>query len=328
MALDVISQSKSAYNQWCDKWRAHAIHHSKHAPFRPLSDFKFSGIGKALLLVGNGYSFEENIETIKKYQSNVDIMCCDKTLGTLLDNGITPTFCMVADAVVDYEKYMKPWENKLQNTILFSAVTANPKWTDNGNWKKMYFYCVEDAIQTEKEFTALSKCDNTIPAATNVGNSLLVMVTQSDNKGRKNYFGYDKIVLIGYDFCWRHNKNYYAFDHSAQGKRFYMTHVFARTRGGHHCYTSTNLLFSAQWLENYLNLFKLPVVLGSDSTILGAVPVKSLESQMQYKFDTVDSRKVINFAAERDALKRRISETEEKIRKISNKHWRSHLASI
>lgn len=100
-----------------------------------LSDLEFSGIGKAILLVANGYSLEENMHTIKENKDKVDIICCDKTLGHLINNGIEPTYCLVCDANVDYEKYLKPFEDKLKNTILLINVCANPLWSQRETGK-------------------------------------------------------------------------------------------------------------------------------------------------------------------------------------------------
>jgi uncharacterized protein with gpF-like domain len=71
----IVKQSKTAYAQWCVQWRDHAKRHAKYEQ-KSFEDFRNSGIGKAALLVANGYSFEENIETIKKHT--------DKSLNLML----------------------------------------------------------------------------------------------------------------------------------------------------------------------------------------------------------------------------------------------------
>src|SRR5436189_5678073 len=114
---DILKQSKSAYKQWCVKWRENAKFHAQYKS-KSFDDFRNSGIGKACLLVANGYSFEENLDTIKNNWQNVDVIACDKTLGHLINNGIIPKFVLVCDANVSYELYLKPWEDKLKDTIL------------------------------------------------------------------------------------------------------------------------------------------------------------------------------------------------------------------
>jgi len=124
----IVQQSKNAYNQWKDLWRENAKISAGFAPHKPMKDFLNIGVGKACLVVANGYSFERNIDVIRENQEHIDILCCDKTLGHLLDNGIKPTYCLVCDAMVDYEKYMEKWQDQLEDTILFINVCANQKW--------------------------------------------------------------------------------------------------------------------------------------------------------------------------------------------------------
>jgi len=150
----VMKQSKAAYGQWAPQWREHAKIHSKFK-MNSLLDLENTGIGKAILSCANGYSLEENIEVIKENKDKVDILCCDKSLGHLLDNGIEPTYCMVCDANVDYDKYLLKWKDKLKNTILLINVCANPKWTEGIEWKKIYFFINKDIIQSELEFRSV-----------------------------------------------------------------------------------------------------------------------------------------------------------------------------
>ena len=62
---EIIHQSKSCYGQWKEQWRENAKFHGTRFPMHSFKDLANSGIGKAALCVANGYSFEENIETIK-----------------------------------------------------------------------------------------------------------------------------------------------------------------------------------------------------------------------------------------------------------------------
>lgn len=310
----IVKQSWAAFNQWEHQWKEHALAASKF-PMKDLSHFQSRGAGRACLLIGNGASFEREIETIKKYAHLVDIMVCDKALGHCIENGITPTYCLVADANVSYEKYLEPWKDKLHNTILFQSVCANPKWIDGANWKGTYFYCVKDAIETEKIFQKISGCPNIVAAGTNVSNSMLIFLTQCDNQRRENYFGYDKYLLIGYDYSWKIDGNYYAFDHDGKGKRYYMRHNYGRTIGGDICVTSNNLAFSLKWIEKYIEAFKLPVIQCSKDSVLQTPLARkgyaSLEEQMQYK-GTVKAEEVRQ-------LMQKSREVSELQRKIGNR---------
>lgn len=323
----IMQQSKAAYGQWCVQWREHARQHSK-LPMKSLIDFENTGVGKAMLCIANGYSFEENIETIKKYQDQVDILVCDKTLGHCLDNGIKPTYCLVCDANVSYEKYLEPWKDKLDGITLFMNVCGNPQWTDGKKWKNIYFFVNKDIINSQVEFSELSGCQNQIPAATNVSNAMVVFLTQSDNDGRNNFFGYDKILLIGFDYSWRAGKKYYAFDELGGGKFNYMRHLYLKNINDSMAYSSGNLSFSSQWLEKYIKAFKLPVVQCSKETIMSALYFGDLAKNMQYKFRTGDGARVRQMLVERNKFAAEIKKREAALRAIGRDHFYASFASI
>ena len=141
---DIKKQSESCYAQWAPQWREQAKVHGDRFEMHDIRELYYSGMGKAALLVGNGYSFEEKLDTIKKNQNNVDVVTCDKTVGHCLREGIIPKYCILCDANVSYEKYLEPYKDQLQDTILIANVCSNPKWATLGNWKKIYFFINTD----------------------------------------------------------------------------------------------------------------------------------------------------------------------------------------
>ena len=320
-------QSLNAYNQWKVQWRAHSKHHSQYE-MKSFSDFENVGVGKALLCIGNGASFEQEIDTIRELQDNVDIYVCDKTLGHCIENGIIPTYCMVCDANVDYDKYLKPWQDKIKDVTLISNVCGNIKWTNPEYWKDMYFFVNEDVIHSEKEFSKLSGCKNFIPAATNVSGEMIVSIFQSNNKGRRNFFAYDKTLLIGFDYSWEADGKYYAFDEDGEGKHQYMRHVYGINQGNKLCYTSNNLLFSMEWLKKYINTFKLPVVNCAKNSILEIGAPKELSEQMVYSCQPGDKDIVRSITKNRLKLLKEIKTIEVKLRDIAKVHSNGFLASI
>lgn len=323
----IMAQSKAAYAQWAEKWRAHAKAHSKYV-MKPMQDFFAVGVGKACVLAANGYSLELEMDTLRENRANVDIMCCDKSLGHLIQNGIRPTYCLVADASVNYEKYMKPFENELSDTILLMNVCGNPQWTDNGNWKDTYFFANMDILHSEREFMAISGCPNVIPAGTNVSNAMMVMLTQSDNEhGRRNFFGYDKLLLIGFDYCWRPDGNYYAYSKDGGGKASYMRHVYARNANGDYVYTSTNLAFSAMWAAKYVETFRLPVVQCSKESIFLTPYRGSLSEQMRYSHKREDSDKIKQVGQELQRLRAQVEAGQNLMREIAFDHFQALIAS-
>lgn len=317
---EIIEQSKCAYNQWAEQWRKQADYVSKF-DMKSLDDFENIGVGKACLVIANGYSFEENIQTIKDNQDHCDIFCIDKTLKHCIDNGITPQYCLVCDANVNYEKYMEPVKDKLQDTVLFINVCANPKWIDNGNWKDYRFFVNRDVLESEKEFSALSGCNNLVPAGTNVSNAAVVFLNQSDNDGIKNYFGYDILLLIGYDYCWN-KKGYYAFDHMGDGKYHYMRNVHLYNSLAEFCYSSTNLLFSARWLNDYIKIYKVKAVQCSNNTILETVlKSKDLAKSMHYNFKPEHSEFVRYMLKSKREMLKSIKEINQQITEIGKQHY-------
>ena len=322
---EVLAQSRNCYDQWCVQWRDHASFIGKRFEQKSLNDFHQTGMGRAALCIANGSSFEASIEVIKKYKSNVDVICCDKTLGHCLDNGIIPKFCVISDANVSYETYLKPWENKLKKTILIANVCANPKWATNGNWKDLYFVCYKDSIKSEMEFSQLSGCPNIVVASTNVSNAMVVTLTQCDNVAVRNFFGYDKILLIGYDYSWY--DKYYSYNHTGNGKINYMRGVYLNDNNGDFCYSSTNLIFSARWLDQYISTYKLPIINCSKKSILGA-RYADLETQMQYNYRPQDSLLVQKKVKMREELQKQINAINKTLENIAHDHTLQVMRSI
>lgn len=323
----IIEQSHQAYNQWCDQWREHAQIHKGMGITTTFMEYANIGVGRAILLVANGFSLEEEIETLKEMQHNVDIMVCDKALGHLLNHNITPKYVMVCDANVSYEKYLDPWKDKISEITAFINVCANPKWTKAG-FKKICFFVNEDSIQSEIEFAKLSGCKNLIPAATNVSNEMVVLVTQSTNKGRNNWFGYDKIVLLGFDYCWSDQTNYYAFDKTGDGKHNYMRHGYCLDRAFRPVYSSSNLIFSAKWLDDYIRGFALPIVNGSKRTLLGTPPTKDLKAQLQYRYRDQDGMAVRGLTELKMQLHKQLQSIDQRLMAYGQDHLRSFKESV
>jgi hypothetical protein len=248
-------------------------------------------------------------------------MVCDKALGHLLENGIKPTYVLVCDASVNYEKYCEPYKDQLEDVILFINVCANPKWSELVKWKEIYFFANEDILESEKEFMKLSGCPNKIPAATNVSNAMVVLMTQSNNNGRNNFFGYDKYLLIGFDYSWEPNQNYYAFDSDGGGKHQYMRHHYLMNLVGDTCLTSNNLLFSAQWLDKYIKTFRLPIIQCTEKTILNLGKVGQLKDQMNYSFKPYHREVIAKATKRRAELTKELMEINQKLQKISSEHY-------
>lgn len=320
---EVKKQSKAAYGQWAPQWRKQALENkaiaeSKWSGFKNMEVLFSTGVGKFALLVANGASFETEIETIKKHAANVDIVACDKTLGNLLAHGVVPKYCVVCDANVSYEKYLEPYKDQLSETILLGNVCGNPKWSE-ANWKDAYFFINEDIIDSHLEFQALTGCANMIIAGTNVSNAMLVMMTQCNNSGTANVFGYDRYLLIGFDYCWNDNR-YYAFDKDGSGKGNYMRHLFLHDLDGDEIYSSQNLYFSAKWLDRYIRTFSVRAIQCSSASLLPASGRGKLDKLMQYTFKPDDSKTVKELVSYRRKVFEKIMEIDTALNGIERDH--------
>jgi hypothetical protein len=242
---EVLEQSRAAMSQWEPLWRQNATTNGKifQKNGRSFRELLFAGMGRSLVCIANGPSLEENIETLIKYRSNVDVMCVDKCMCDLLSHGVKPNYVIIADAVVDYEKYAEPWINETKDITLLCNITANIKWP--ANWHgPIYFFVNKDNIQSEEIFMGLSGCRDLIPASSNVGNAQVVFATQ--------VMGYDEYILLGYDYCWTDDTNYYSWHDS--DKRWWMKHLHMVDGKGNLINSSTNLHFSARWMADYFNV--------------------------------------------------------------------------
>jgi hypothetical protein len=282
---EVRNQSRQVWGHYGKKWLEHAEINAK-LPRIPASAFINIGLGKTLLCVAMGESLEANIDTIKKYRDRFDILTCDKGFGKLLDHGIKADYVELADAAIDYDKWLKPYIDQTKGVKLISTVYANPAWTTA--WQgEICFYMNKDAIASEKHFAPMFGDDmRVIPASSNVSNAMVVFMTGCDEYSRVNYSGYQRIFLIGYDYSWRPDGNYYAWDNPIP-KRHYMAHRVMMDINGDVVWSSENLVFSAQWLTQYVNTFGLPVINLSGRGILD-IPMRG---NMEQQFSRLNADK-------------------------------------
>lgn len=243
---EVLQQSNSAFNQWRDLWDSHALRHKAIHDNNPTShrDLIYKGYGKNLLCVAMGPSLEDEIDFIAENKDKFDIACVDKAFQPLMEKGIKPTYVFVADAKVSFDVWCKDHAADTEGIILVSSVTANPEWAEA--WKgPVYYYVNKDNIKTEERYAPMSGVREMIPAGSNVGNSIVIFAPQ--------VLEYDNYFLIGYDFCWGDDDNYYAFHDN--NKRYAMKHHYMVDNSGRLVNTSGNLWFSCRWLQDFINQY-------------------------------------------------------------------------
>lgn len=276
---DVVRQSMSVYSQFGEsKWKPYARENFK-LDHKNAGELFNSGIGKTLVLCAMGASLEQHIDVLRKYRDRVDILTCDKGFGPMLEAGVKPDYVMICDCNVlagHYEKYMM----HSQGVKLLATVYANPMWTKPWMGER-YFYINRDAIESEKVFQKIFGLDTrTIPASSNVSNAMLVFFTGCDEYNRFNWGGYEKYILLGYDYSWEPGGNYYAWSNPVP-KRHYMNHRTLLDAHGEIVHTSENLMFSAKWIAMYLKAFpQLPVVNCSGRGLLENCRRGDLENEL------------------------------------------------
>jgi len=276
---EIQAQSQSVFNQFGEKvWIPNAKKNAK-LPRGDIREFQNIGIGRHLLCCALGESLAENIEIIKKYRHKVKILTCDKGFQPLLKHGIKADYVIVCDANIPY-KYIENSINETKGVKLLATTYANTQWTEN--WKgDRYFFIHKDSLESEKIFFNIFGKDlRAIPAGSNVSNAMLIFFTGSDENININYCGFEKYILVGYDYSWRPEGNYYAW-YNPTPKRYYMNHRTLIDLSNKVVFTSENLMFSAKWLYSYITVFNLPVVNCSQRGLLDIPRKNDLESELK-----------------------------------------------
>lgn len=254
--MDVKRQSENVYAQFGDgRWKDNAEANAK-LDRRDPQELRNIGVGKTCVLVAMGSSIERHIDLLKEHRAKIDIFCCDKAFGMLLDKGIKADFVNLADANIPV-KWIEPYIRETKGVKLIAGSYANPEWTQIWQGDR-YFYVNMDAINTERIFGKIMKDRYiNIAAGSCVGNAMVIFMTQSAERAG-NFAGYNQYLLSGFDLGYLPKGNYYAFNDPTP-KRNYMKHRTMLTKSGDPIYTSENLLFSNKWLADYVRAYRLPV---------------------------------------------------------------------
>jgi len=252
---DVRAQSENAWNTWKYKWLKNCAI-NKDLNRISLKTLVNECRDHILIQAAFGHSLSLHLDTIKAYRGKVKVMCCDKAYGYLMDAGIVPDYCIIADASVTTD-----WQNghDTSETTLFANIACNPEWTKE--WKgRLVFYVNWDNIGTADRLAKAGNCYEAIPASSNVSNAQVVLASQVLNPTAQ--------FLVGYDYSWEEGGNYYAAKDSE--KRHYMHHSDVISFDGKLTQTSSNLMFSCYWLMQFLAKFSdRGVVNCSERGILG-----------------------------------------------------------
>jgi hypothetical protein len=272
---EVKAQSNNVWNQFGEsEWLPKAKINSE-LPRKNTNELGHCGIGKFAVLAGMGSSLEKNAEAMIKHREKFDLICCDKAFGPLLEHGLRADMVIIADTGIPF-KYLEPYINETKDVPLICTPYANTEWTTA--WKgDRYFYINMDAIESEKHFIPMFHGQaRIIPASSNVSNAMLVFFTDCNDSKNDNWGGYEKYALVGYDYSWPINGNYYAWQ-DPKPKRYYMNHMMMLDLKNNPVFTSSNLLFSLRWMYSYVTTFNLPVVNCSGQGLLDVPSKKNFD---------------------------------------------------
>lgn len=274
---DVWKQSKTVFAQFGESLWIPNAKANMALPHKDAGELMSCGIGKVLVCVGMGASLEDAVEEIKKNRDKCDVVVCDKGFGPLLDHGVKADFVLLCDASIPF-KFIEPWIDQTEGVKLIATPYANPEWTKA--WKgERYHFIMRDAIESEAHFVKIMGRIRDIPAGSNVSNAILTFFLGCDEWNNKNWGGYERYLLVGYDYSWRPDGNYYAWMNPI-AKRHYMNHRTLIDPWGQICFSSENLYFSVKWLASYLAEFKnMPVVNCCGRGLLGTTARSTLKEQ-------------------------------------------------
>lgn len=275
---DVKQQSLQVYGQFGEKKWIPFARDNARLPHRETNELRNSGIGRTLVCAAMGESLEEQIPTLLKYRDRFDLVTNDKTFGYLVERGITPDYVLICDCNVVFDKWLARHVEKTEGVKLIANCYANTDWTKA--WKgPVYFFINKDSIASERKFLPIMG-ENTrvIPASSNVSNAMVVFFVGADGV-TQNWAGYERYLLAGFDYSWRPEGKYYAFE-DVRPKRFYMTHRTMLDINNDIVRSSENLVFSAKWLAQYVQTFNLPVVNCSERGLLQIRFRNTLEKEL------------------------------------------------
>lgn len=254
---EVQKQSKLAFDRWkplwdenCDKNKTKIITSHKNL----LNKYR----GKKGVLFAYGPSFKQNIKDLQKMGIHKDsdyvIGCVDKAFKPMVEAGIWPDYCLIADGTVSDKWIENVNPEAIKKSFLISNVYASPKWSDlwikHSGKSSVFWYLNKDNLNininsvcgTADYFGGKTDYYEVIPAASNVGNSLVVFSRQ--------ILGIKEFYLCAYDYCWYSKGNYYGV--IDDDKKYLIGHFRTLDINNEMVWSSTNMDFSCRWLETYI----------------------------------------------------------------------------
>lgn len=92
-------------------------------------DMQDAHMGKTAVLIGASPAVKNQLETLRNLQADPDFILCGITsgIGLLLNNGIKPKYCMIADAEVEQKRFYEGLDMSLTKDTTLIASICCPK---------------------------------------------------------------------------------------------------------------------------------------------------------------------------------------------------------
>lgn len=179
-------------------WVRNEIYNASSKKFHyPVSILKNKFKDKTALILGAGPSLKDNIEEIKKHRDKFVIFAVHRTLKTLVENGITPDFCVIVDAKW-LRYYLSPENDFLKDINLIADIKAD-NYIQELPFKNLFMYYSQNNIIGEKLF---SKISDKIELLEIGGTSTICAYNCA------KYLGFSTLIFAGIDLAFKNDTVY------------------------------------------------------------------------------------------------------------------------
>jgi hypothetical protein len=205
--------------------------------------------GKTCVAIAFGASVEKDIEKIRYISRNKKIICADIAVSWLMDNGIKPDYIVSLDANIN-PIYLG--NKDLSGIHLFASAASNHDYIARAQnaGATVSMFCTECRLNSHVDISKASGINECLKIAGNVSFGMAYIPL--------SVMGCRKLILFGYDYCWK--SNYYPGIeyHGDIEKGIKENTIFeVQTTDKEKAYTNMQLLNYRNFLKDYLFTNKL-----------------------------------------------------------------------
>ncbi|NFN92753.1 motility associated factor glycosyltransferase family protein [Clostridium botulinum] len=205
-----------------------------------INEFKNKFNGFTAVLVSAGPSLEKNISELKTLNDNVIIICGNRTLKPLIDNGIKPHFMCAIDFSEPIYQMCSQYMDKCIPLVF--TETTNNTLVKNQIGKKIFFQC--GASKTNIKNIIFKDVDK-LYSGGSVAHTCMDFA---------RYLGCDKIIFIGQDLAYTNDKHHADITNIKYDDEvnYYCNLIEVEGIFGDKIYTSLSLKYFKEQFENYI----------------------------------------------------------------------------